>query len=79
MHFEARFAILQFSGDLEVLEESFEDWDEDCHGPMDTQANRRSYPENFKWTCCDKIALSSGCVRREHRPIVTKKRKRFEE
>ena len=78
VHFKARFTVLKVSGELEVREESFVDWDE-CHGPMDTPANRRSYPENFQWTCCDNTALSSGCVRREHRPIVAKKRKRFEE
>ena len=79
MHFKAKYAILHFSGELEILEENFVDWDEACHGPMDTPANRRTYPENFQWTCCDKNGLSSGCVRGEHRPIVVRKRKRLEE
>ncbi|EEB87969.1 hypothetical protein MPER_14459, partial [Moniliophthora perniciosa FA553] len=28
-------------------------WDEDCHGPMDTEENRKEFPENFKWSCCN--------------------------
>lgn len=28
------------------------DWDEDCHGPMDSEENKRLYPRGFKWTCC---------------------------
>lgn len=74
---DSRF--IKISGELEVLEENFADWDEACHGPMDTPANRRSYPENFQWTCCDNVGLSSGCVQGEHQPVVARKRKRLEE
>ncbi|KAF9016606.1 hypothetical protein BDZ89DRAFT_1141319 [Hymenopellis radicata] len=35
-------------GDLEGDEEEFVDWDEDCHGPIDTAANRRQFPEFFQ-------------------------------
>ncbi|KIM39375.1 hypothetical protein M413DRAFT_198496 [Hebeloma cylindrosporum] len=65
-------------GEMLVNEESFVDWDSDCHGPMDTAENRSQYPENFTWTCCDKDGQSSGCVRGEHRPAVARKRKRLE-
>ncbi|OBZ72362.1 hypothetical protein A0H81_07844 [Grifola frondosa] len=46
------------SGDLEADYDSFVDWDESCHGPIDTPANRRSYPENFTWNCCDGHSLA---------------------
>ncbi|KAF9468177.1 hypothetical protein BDZ94DRAFT_1247374 [Collybia nuda] len=63
-------------GDLEVDEGSFADWDEDCHGPKDTSSNRRDYPENFQWTCCDKDGLSEGCVQGEHKSAAPRKRRR---
>ncbi|KDR78786.1 hypothetical protein GALMADRAFT_1268928 [Galerina marginata CBS 339.88] len=66
-------------GELTLSEESFVDWDEDCHGPMDTPENRRQYPENFSWTCCEENGLSNGCVRDQHKPSVARKRKRVEE
>jgi len=62
-------------GELEVNEEEFVDWDENCHGPMDTTENRRSYPENFIWTCCEGNGRSEGCVRGVHRPLPWKKRR----
>jgi hypothetical protein len=45
-------------------EEAFEDWDERCHGRMDTKANRREYPECFLWSCCGGTLTSRGCVAR---------------
>jgi hypothetical protein len=62
-------------GDLEVNYEAFEDWDEDCHGPMDSKANRRDYPENFIWNCCDKDGLAEGCEQGEHVPATRKNKK----
>ncbi|KZV97811.1 hypothetical protein EXIGLDRAFT_832568 [Exidia glandulosa HHB12029] len=62
-------------GELEVDEECFEDHDEDCHGPMDTPANRRDWPENFKWTCCDETTNSEGCRTGEHVPKQDKRRR----
>ncbi|GBE88227.1 hypothetical protein BKA93DRAFT_736658 [Sparassis latifolia] len=56
------------SGDLEVDEDSFVDWDEDCHGPMDTPAKRRAWPENFIWNCCDADGRSEGCEDAKHVP-----------
>lgn len=64
-----------FSGDLSVDYESFVDWDEDCHGPMDTSSNRREYPENFLWSCCDRDGTTPGCVSNEH--TVGNKRRRI--
>ncbi|KAH8099986.1 hypothetical protein BXZ70DRAFT_198291 [Cristinia sonorae] len=48
-------------GHLEADETKFVDWDEDVHGPMDTPENRRDYPENFTWTCCNEDGVSEGC------------------
>jgi hypothetical protein len=45
-------------------EDAFEDWDESCHGRMDTKANRREYPECFLWNCCGCTLTSRGCVAR---------------
>ncbi|KAG6860745.1 hypothetical protein C0995_008010 [Termitomyces sp. Mi166 len=50
-------------GELEVDEEQFADWDESCHGPMDSSHNRREYPENFKWTCCEGNGRAEGCTK----------------
>ena len=45
--------------------DAFVDWDERCHGPMDTKANRRQFPENFVWSCCDgTLGDLYGCMRR---------------
>ncbi|KAF9532629.1 hypothetical protein CPB83DRAFT_631578 [Crepidotus variabilis] len=63
-------------GELEVDQEMFADWDEDCHGPMDSSETRREYPENFAWTCCNDDGNSAGCARGEHRPAVSTSRKR---
>ncbi|KAF9546971.1 hypothetical protein CPC08DRAFT_368623 [Agrocybe pediades] len=67
-------------GDVEVLDDKFLDWDESCHGPMDTSSNRREFPENFAWSCCDKTLNSPGCVRDRHIPVApTRKRRRIDE
>ncbi|KAF6765904.1 hypothetical protein DFP72DRAFT_704 [Ephemerocybe angulata] len=64
-------------GDMEPDEDGFADWDEDCHGPQDTPENRRQYPQEFMWTCCEEDGTSPGCVIGEHEAaVVTKKRKR---
>ncbi|KAG6895968.1 hypothetical protein C0992_011222 [Termitomyces sp. T32_za158] len=62
-------------GELEVDEEQFVDWDESCHGLMDSAYNRREYPENFKWSCCEENGKTEGCVRDVHRPISRKRRR----
>lgn len=63
-------------GENKVDKASFVDWDENCHGPMDTLANRRAYPEKFVWTCCEEDTESEGCVTQEHMPAVPRKRQR---
>ncbi|KAJ6577500.1 hypothetical protein B0H19DRAFT_875417, partial [Mycena capillaripes] len=62
-------------GELEVNEEKFEDWDERCHGPMDSEDNRQEYSENFSWTCCNVDGMTEGCVNGKHSPAVHKKRR----
>ncbi|KAI0370344.1 hypothetical protein BV20DRAFT_995082 [Pilatotrama ljubarskyi] len=57
-------------------EEAFEDWDDDVHGPKDTEENRRQYPENFIWTCCDEIGTHPGCVEQEHEAGDAQRRKK---
>ena len=55
---------LTSTGNLEVDydAEGWADWDEDVHGPMDTDQNREEYPENFEWTCCGEAGDNeSGC------------------
>ncbi|KAF7330221.1 hypothetical protein MVEN_02459200 [Mycena venus] len=54
-------------GELEVNEAKFPDWDEDCHGPMDSEHNREQYPENFSWTCCNGDGMTEGVCNREAR------------
>ena len=53
-------------GDLEIDYDSgvWDDWDERCHGPIDSQSNRREYPDGFVWSCCDKQGDEGGCIRR---------------
>jgi len=62
-------------GDLEVKEAKFPDWDEDCHGPMDSEHNREEYPENFSWTCCNGGGMAEGCVTGKHSVGVNKRRR----
>ena len=52
-------------GDLEIDYDSgvWDDWDERCHGPIDSQSNRREYPDGFVWSCCDKQGDEGGCIR----------------
>ncbi|KAI0329069.1 hypothetical protein GY45DRAFT_920959 [Cubamyces sp. BRFM 1775] len=57
-----------YHSELEANYDAFVDWDEDVHGEIDTRENRRSYPENFIWTCCDRDGTQPGCVSAEHEP-----------
>ena len=61
-------------GVLNVDYGMFVDWDEDCHGPMDTRSNRREYPENFKWSCCSEDGTTDGCLQRKHTSSNKKRR-----
>ncbi|KAH9481783.1 hypothetical protein JR316_0006310 [Psilocybe cubensis] len=66
-------------GELVVSEVGSADWDTDCHGPIDTLENRRKFPENFTWTCCQANGSEYGCLHDRHKPLVTRKRKRIED
>ena len=37
------------------------DWDEGPHGPMDREDNRVNYPEGFKHECCGGDGTTEGC------------------
>jgi hypothetical protein len=39
------------------------DWDEDCHGPVNTAENRLEYPDQIHWSCCDAGMGAPGCTR----------------
>ncbi|KAJ7284452.1 hypothetical protein C8J57DRAFT_1288501 [Mycena rebaudengoi] len=62
-------------GNLEVNEDAFADWDERCHGPMDSLETREEYPENFSWSCCEGDGLTDGCEEGRHKVAVSKKRR----
>jgi len=66
---------LYHDGDLECNYDAFEDWDERCHGPMDSSANRREYPENFVWNCCDGDGTTEGCIEDVHKPGGSRKKR----
>ena len=77
MSFRRHFLASNFKlGALEPDYDSFPDWDEDCHGPIDTAQNRKEYPECFFWDCCDKDTTSEGCEEGKHVP-QKKKLRRF--
>ena len=42
------------------------DWDQRCHGKIDSNEMRRTYPEGFTWTCCGKLGQESGCESSSH-------------
>ena len=48
-------------GELKVDSNEWDNHDEDVHGDIDTAANRRDYPDGFKWTCCGGQADAPGC------------------
>lgn len=54
-------------GDLEVDYEShvWADHDENCHGDIDCNANRRRFPEGFLWSCCEVTGEEGGCRKGE--------------
>ena len=68
-----------FIGDLEVDIDEFADHDEGVHGPMDTDENRRSFPEGFYWNCCgSRGADHPGCEGGQHVPrAIGNKRRRL--
>ncbi|KAI0388961.1 hypothetical protein F5Y17DRAFT_463203 [Xylariaceae sp. FL0594] len=65
-------------GELECdwYSEEWADWDENCHGPIDTKENRLDYPNGFTWDCCDRPGSRRGCTRGRHQESNTLKRLR---
>ncbi|KAK4198047.1 hypothetical protein QBC40DRAFT_179559 [Triangularia verruculosa] len=65
--------------ELEVDDEShvWFDWDPRCHGPRDTEYNRREYPDGFLWVCCEGVGSEPGCKTGKHR-AKDSKRGRYE-
>lgn len=51
------------AGSLEVNDEEdfWADHDEDCHGIIDSTDSKISYPEGFKWDCCDQPGDAEVC------------------
>jgi hypothetical protein len=43
------------------------DHDENCHGPIDTEENRRDYPGSFIYPCCDRDGEEQPCTIDWHR------------
>lgn len=50
-------------GELEIDYEhdTWDDWDEPCHGIMNTDENREGYPEGFIWSCCERRGGEDAC------------------
>lgn len=55
--------------DVDYDSSTWYDWDERCHGPMDSEENQKSYPEGFQWLCCEKSGKARGCEKDVHRPV----------
>ncbi len=58
--------LTQFAGELEVDDDAWPDHDENVHGTIDTDAMRKTYPENFIWSCCDLDGTVDGCQTGRH-------------
>ena len=62
-------------GELEVNEDEFPDHDEQVHGPMDTEDNKRTNPRGFIWDCCDRVGVQAlGCESGQHIPSAKRRR-----
>ncbi|CAM6104956.1 unnamed protein product [Calypogeia fissa] len=59
-------------GELEVDEghSTWYDWDETCHGDMDSDEGRKQYPEGFVWSCCEKDGKGKGCMMTAHKEVL---------
>ncbi|KDQ14368.1 hypothetical protein BOTBODRAFT_174852 [Botryobasidium botryosum FD-172 SS1] len=70
---------LYHTGNLEVSYDRLDDydWNEDFHGPVDTDENRSEYPELFVWSCCKEDGTDEGCEKSMHVPggMLMKRRK----
>jgi len=45
----------------------WDDWREDLYGEMDTEENRKEYPDGFEWTCCGESGEKAECEIGRHR------------
>jgi len=46
--------------------DTWEDCDEYAHGEMDTEDNRRSFPDGFWYPCCEEQLGITGCTGGRH-------------
>jgi hypothetical protein len=51
------------------------DTEEKTHGPIDTEENRKEFPEGFIWQCCEKTGDKEGCEIGKHMPDLAKRAK----
>jgi hypothetical protein len=58
-------------GDLKPCGSKFYDWNVAC-GPINSNYVRRTYPENYVWTCCSEIGTSRGCTKGDGESIEEK-------
>lgn len=61
--------------DYDDVNYAWADWDERCHGTMDTDENREQYPNGFVWDCCDKEGTAPGCTKGHHYAVEGKRMK----
>lgn len=61
--------------EIDEDDDTWNDWDERCHGPMDTKKNQEQYPEGFIWDCCEQGGDTAGCTKGHHYAIEGKRMK----
>jgi hypothetical protein len=54
--------------DIDYHHRLWADHDERCHGPFNSSANRRNYPEGFIWQCYEERGDEEGCEAGPHVP-----------
>lgn len=56
-------------------EDTWADWDENCHGIMDSKQSREEWPDGFIWDCCEARGSAPGCTKGHHYAIEGKRMK----
>ncbi|KAK2598345.1 hypothetical protein N8I77_011765 [Diaporthe amygdali] len=56
-------------------EDTWADWDENCHGIMDSKQSREELPDGFIWDCCEARGSAPGCTKGHHYAIEGKRMK----
>ncbi|MCJ1391950.1 hypothetical protein MMC18_004817 [Xylographa bjoerkii] len=46
--------------DYDQDDETWDDWEHDHFGDIDTEENHKEYPQAFHWTCCNRDAEGEG-------------------